>query len=70
MILKEFNLTFLTFFVSGFLLWYTFLRREILYKIGECFYVFEIWEANDRFSFEFGWNHNFISTIDCINGFN
>lgn len=32
MILKEFNLTFLTFFVSGFLLWYTFLRREILYK--------------------------------------
>lgn len=39
-------------------------------KIGECFYVFEIWEANDRFSFEFGWNHNLISTIDCINGFN
>lgn len=48
MILKEFNLTFLTFFVSGFLLWYTFLRREIFsMNMGECFYVFEIWKAND-----------------------
>ena len=25
---------------------------------------------SDLFSFEFGWNHNLISTIDCINGFN
>lgn len=32
MILQEYDLTFSTFFVSGFLLWYTFLRREILYK--------------------------------------
>ena len=70
MILQEYDLTFSTFFVSGFLLWYTFLRREILYKNRRVFYVFEIWKANDRFSFEFGWNHNLISTIDCINGFN
>lgn len=32
MILQEYDLTFSTFFVSGFLLWYTFLCREILYK--------------------------------------
>lgn len=47
MILREFNLTFLTFFVSGFLLWYTFYVEKFSTKIGECFYVFEIWKAND-----------------------
>ena len=37
MILQEYDLTFSTFFVSGFLLWYTFLRREILYKNSRVF---------------------------------
>lgn len=38
MILQEYDLTFSIFFVSGFLLWYTFLRREIFsMNMGECF---------------------------------